>query len=195
MRIPLTLGVVLLFLFLTPAFAQETPAWEVFAGYSVQRSTVREYYKSTPTIYSIQHRLENLDGWNVSVTENLNSWFGGTFDASGHYKTPSYRGSPNQEQMHSFLYGPRFSWRTSIIVPFAHVLLGATLSNVQVTPVGPHTSDTSFAVAAGGGVDLNLGSRIAVRVFQADYLYANSLGNDKKNYRAAVGIVIHAGSK
>src|SRR5947208_15950661 len=103
---------VVLFLFLLlakPSFAQETREWEFFGGYSVQRTNVREYYKSTPIIYAIRNRYENLNGWDFSITENRNRWFGGTLDVSGHYKTPILSGSNNREQMHSILYGPRFS--------------------------------------------------------------------------------------
>jgi opacity protein-like surface antigen len=187
--------VLLLLLFVTPAFAQDTPGWDFFGGFSVQHTSVREYFKSTPIIYSIQNHYENLNGWNVGVTENLNSWLGGTFDASGHYQTVTRLGSPNREQMYSFLYGPKFSWRTEHIVPFAHLLVGLGVSNVQVTPVGPHASDTSFAFAGGGGVDLNLGSHVSARLLQVEYFHSNGLGNSRNNYRAAAGIVFHTGSK
>jgi hypothetical protein len=187
--------VILVFMSLTPALAQEAPGWDFFGGFSIQRSNVREYYKSTPIIYSVQNRWETLNGWDAAVTENINSWFGGTFDASGHYRTPTRFGSPNREQMHTFLYGPRFSWRTSHVVPFAHLLFGAALANVQVTPVGPHASETSFALAAGGGVDLNLGSHVSARPLQVEYLHANALGSNQNSYRAAAGIVFHAGKK
>ena len=179
----------------TPAFAQETPRWDFYGGFSVGRIHVREYYKSTPIIYSIQNRLESLNGWNFQVTENLNHWFGGTFDASGFYKTVTRLGSPNQQQMHSLMYGPKFSWRTSHVVPFAHLLGGVVLSNVEVTPVGPHKSDTSFALAAGGGVDLNLGSHVSARLLQVDYFHANGQGSTQNNYRAAAGVVFHTSPK
>ena len=183
--------VILVFLLVTPAFAQDVPGWDFFGGFSLQRSNVREYFKSTPIIYSIQNRWETLNGWDVAATENINRWFGGTFDASGHYKTPTRLGSPNREQMHSFLYGPKFSWRTPHVVPFAHALVGLAISNVQVTPVGPHASDLSFAFAGGGGVDLNIGSHVSARLLQIEYFHANALGNGQNNYRAAAGIVFH----
>src|SRR5579883_955862 len=187
--LPATLIVLLVLVALSPLYAQETKEWEFFGGYSLQRTQVREYFKSTPSIYSIKNRLETLNGWEFSVTENMNHWFGGTFDVSGHYKTPTLQGSPNQERMHSFMYGPRFSLHTPYVTPFAHVLFGAAISNVQVTPVGPHASNTSFAAAAGGGVDLNLGQTISVRLLQAEYVHADALGASQNNYRASAGVV------
>jgi opacity protein-like surface antigen len=193
MRICVPLVLVLFLLLPVLGFGQDTREWEFFAGYSLQHSHVREYFKSTPSIYSVKNLQENLNGWNVSVTENLNKWFGGTFDASGHYKTPVLSGSSNREQMHTFMYGPRISLHTAHIVPFGHALFGAAISSVKVQPTGPHASETSFAVAAGGGVDLNLSDSVAVRLIQADYLHADALGSSQNNYRAAAGIVFRVG--
>jgi hypothetical protein len=192
MRFPAFLVLFLLLLLVRPSFAEETPEWEFFGGYSILRTNVREYYKSTPIIYSINYKFENLNGWDFSFTENINHWFGGTFDVSGHYKTPVFKGSPNQQQIHSLMYGPRFSLHTSLLTPFAHALFGAAHANVQVTPVGPHASDWSFATAAGGGVDLNV-KGFAIRLIQAEYFHANGLGSNQNNYRASAGIVFHAG--
>ena len=184
----------LIVLFLAmPCLAQQAPAWEFFVGYSGQQTNVREYYKSTPSMYSIRNRVENLTGWDLSVTENMNRWFGGTLDVSGHYLTPQLLGSNNREVMHSILYGPRGSFRKAAFVPFGHVLFGATRSSVQVTPVGPHSSLTGFATAAGGGVDLNLRNKAAIRVLQWEYFHANALGSNQTNYRASAGIVFYVG--
>lgn len=177
----------------TPCLAQETPAWEFFGGYSVQRSNVREYFKSAPAIFSVRNQYATLNGWDLAVTENMNRWFGGTLDVSGHYKRPHLLGISNRERMHSILYGPRFSFRMPSLVPFTHLLFGITRANAAVTPTGPHISDTSFTVAAGGGVDLNLRGKASIRLLQAEYFHANSLGSNQNNYRAAAGVVFHLG--
>ena len=176
-----------------PGIAQQAPAWEFFAGYSLQRSNVREYFKSTPILYTTRGRYIYLNGWDLSVTENLNPWFGGTLDISGHSKTPVVSGTTNREQMVSILYGPRFSYRTRKVVPFAHLLMGAAHSAVTVTPVGPHASETSFAAAIGGGVDLNLQNKAAVRLLQADYFRTDVLGTRPHSYRASAGVLWYLG--
>ena len=194
-------GVLLLSLFVllaTPCVAQERPEWEIFGGYSFQRSDVREYYKSTPVIYTFRGQYANLNGWDVSVTENVKRWLGGTLDVSGHYATPTLRGTPNRQRMVSILYGPRFSFQTPRLpmgLPFVHVLIGAVHSDVRVTPVGPHASDNSFAMAAGGGLDLNLRSNAAIRVLQAEYFRNNPLGTRTSNYRLSTGVVFHLGKR
>lgn len=185
-------------LFAAPCVAQERAEWEIFGGYSFQRSDVREYYKTTPVIYTFRGQYANLNGWDVSVTENMNRWLGGTLDVSGHYATPTFRGTPNRQRMISILYGPRFSFRTPRLpmgLPFVHVLIGAVHSDVSVTPVGPHASDNSFAMAVGGGLDLNLGSTASIRVLQAEYFRNNPLGTRTGNYRASAGVVFHLGKR
>src|SRR6266705_2778893 len=117
-----------IFSFATPCLAQEIPEWEFFGGYSFQRSDVREYFKSSPIIYTFRGKYASLSGWDASVTANL-------------------------ERMLSLLYGPRFSYRKPSVIFFTNVLMGAAHLNVQVTPVGPHASNLSFATATGGGVD------------------------------------------
>ncbi len=185
----------LLLLAATPSFAQNTHAWEFFGGYSLQRSNVREFYKSTPIIYSSRYVNENLNGWTFSVTENMNRRkVGGTLEVSGHYKTPVLQGVPSRQRIHSLMYGPRFSLKKAGGVrPFAHVLVGIAHAEVRVTPTGPHFSDFAFAAAAGGGVDVSLGRKFAVRAFEADYFRANVLNAKPNAFRASAGIVYYPG--
>lgn len=190
-----TLRILLLVLFLaTPCLAQTTREWEVFGGYSLQRSNVKQYYKSTPIIYTVRNHDVSLNGWDVSVTENINRWFGGTLDISGHYRKPTVSGSANRERMYSIMYGPRFSLRSSpSVVPFAHVLLGVAHMDIKVVPTGPRASDASFAMAAGGGLDVKFRDNAAVRVVQAEYLRANALGANQNNFRLSAGVILYLG--
>src|SRR4051812_44138472 len=109
-----------------PGYAQSIPGWEVYGGYSYQRSNVREYFKSTPIIYAVRNQDANLNGFDVAFTENINRWFGGTLDISGHFAKPEISGVKTRERMYTFMYGPRFTFRGQPgWTPFAHVLLGA----------------------------------------------------------------------
>ena len=185
----------LVFASVTPCVAQQTPVWEFFAGYSFQRSDVRQYFKSTPIIYSLRGRYVNLDGLDLSVTENVNRWFGGTLDFRGHYKTPQLLGTTTREKMYSILYGPRFSYRTHWVTPFTHILFGIARVEARVTPVGPHASDLSFATAAGGGLDISLGGKAAVRAFEVDYFRTDTLGTRPDSFRASTGVVFYLGQR
>jgi|SRR5579862_4139862 len=187
----------LLSIFVTPGLAQETPEWQFFGGYSFQRADVREYFKTTPIIYTFRHHYVNMNGWDFSVTQNRNRWFGGTLDLSGYYKTPQVGGISNSEQIYSILYGPRISYPRPLwrgVSAFAHILFGGSHTSVSVTPTGPHASDFSFGMAAGGGFDLPLQNRVAIRVLQVDYFRPTSFGSGQNNYRLSTGVVFNIGS-
>jgi opacity protein-like surface antigen len=175
-----------------PGYAQTIPGWEVFGGYSWQRSKLREYFKSTPIIYSVRNKIGNLNGFDAAFTENLNRWFGGTLDISGHFATPEISGVETHERMYTVMYGPRFAYHERPgWTPFAHVLAGVAHMEAKVTPTGPHLSDTSFALAAGVGLDVKAGSKTAIRVLQAEYLRANALGTSQNNFRLAAGVILY----
>jgi hypothetical protein len=180
--------------FAPSCFAQQTPAWEFFGGYSFERSYVRGYYRSTPIIYTFREDLINLHGWELAVTENVNQWFGGTFQATGHYSSPTVRGTKNKESMFSLLYGPRFSHRMGWASAYGHILLGAGKTSVTVSP-GPHASEMAFQIAGGAGFDLNLGSRAAVRVLQVQYSPMNQVATKDHKFQASSGIVFRLGTK
>jgi outer membrane immunogenic protein len=56
----------------------------------------------------------------------------------------------------------------------------------------PLSAKNSFAMALGGGLDLNVSRHIAIRAFQADWLYTqspNGTNNRQNNLRITAGIV------
>src|SRR5262249_16224081 len=151
------------------------------------RSNVREYFKSTPTIYSVRNLNDNLNGWQFAVTENVNRHVGGTLAVSGHYDTPVLLGVTSRQRMHTLLYGPRVYHRISGFTPFGPAVVGIGVSNVQVTPTGPHLSSHGFAAAGGAGLDFDVAKKISARLIQVEYLHANALGGSQNNYRASAG--------
>lgn len=102
--------------------------------------------------------------------------------------------SGNQQ---TYLFGPRLNYRHfDHFVPFAEVLFGAGRGSQQVTG---GNSQSAFALAAGGGVDVVLTKWIAWRFFQADYLMTNYSGTlltpnaRENNFRIGSGIVLRWG--
>jgi hypothetical protein len=69
------------------------------------------------------------------------------------------------------------------VSPFAHVLLGG--GHVS----GGGFSDTSFAMAIGGGIDAELMHGIYWRVIEGDYLPTHFFGTTQNNARLSTGIV------
>jgi opacity protein-like surface antigen len=118
----------------------------------------------------------------------------------------------------TFLFGPRFTFRNSSkFQPFFEVNAGGmrlSLScqnnavNCNIATNGNSYARTAFAMTAGGGFDIKLSPKFAIRLVQAEYLYTrfgnncNGLpicsGNNSQNsFRLKSGIVIGwgAGSK
>ena len=154
---------ILLFTLATmPALAQETPKAEVFGGYS--------YMRLNPgTSAGTSDTGANLNGWNASVTGNFNNWLGVAADFSGHYGSPSISGVQADTKTHLFLFGPRVSFRKNArVTPFVHTLFGA--ARLRGSAALLTDSQSAFAMALGGGVDVKLTEHAAVRLVQADYV-------------------------
>ena len=95
-------------IFTITARAQETPAWDVSAGYSY--------------LYGDFNNTKfHLNGGTASVTQNLNSWFGGRFEFSAYQGTVSGTNVSAQ----TATYGPVLSYRhIKSVTPFVHAQIG-----------------------------------------------------------------------
>lgn len=158
-----------------PLFAQDHPKADVFGGY--------QYTRINPG-----HGItgENFNGWNAAVTGWINGNFGVTGDISGAYKTVD---TVKVRQYH-FLFGPTIaSHSNEKFVPFAHALFGAAHCTTDAGPCFTDTtSNTAFALALGGGLDV--GSRnVAVRVGQFDYLLTKFASDKQNDFRFSAGVV------
>lgn len=96
------------------------------------------------------------------------------------------------------LGGPRFTWRKSErITPFAHALVGWDMEKPsgsiayqgETMTVNPGNSN-GLGVMLGGGVDLNVNRRIAVRLIQGDYYLTRHGGANTNNLALAFGVVL-----
>jgi hypothetical protein len=165
-----------------PAAAQqaeevEVPKAEIYGGYSYLRAD-----------FGVQD--DAFKGWNFSLTENLNSWFGGKADFSGHLAQP---GGVNVNA-YLFLFGPQFSYRRSkSVTPFAHVLLGGIRASEGY--VGISQAATKFAAAFGGGFDLRVHQNVAIRVVQAEYFITPFFNQRQDNVRVSGGLVLRFGKR
>jgi opacity protein-like surface antigen len=166
-----------------PARAQNTPQLEVMGGYSYLRS-------------DLSGADLGMHGWQGSVTENLNSWFGGTAEFSGYYATTTPPLGPPDINInaHTFLFGPQISYRKNPnFTPFVHVLLGGIHASQGY--IGISQPKTDFAAEFGGGVDFKIHKNLAIRVIQADYLATPYLNQWQQNVRFSAGIVLRFGEK
>jgi opacity protein-like surface antigen len=128
----------------------------------------------------------------------------------------------------TFVFGPRFTYRSSsMIQPFFEVNVGGERIKLScntgdagnacgsgfegtlppgVNPSATSFSKTAFAMTVGGGMDIKVSKKLAIRLFQAEYLYTrfgnncafaicNNANRNQNSFRLKSGIVIAWGSK
>jgi opacity protein-like surface antigen len=191
--------------------ADSVPVVEIFGGYSYLRTDINPDFP----FFGHAELDKNMHGWNASATVNINKWLGVEADFSGHYGPRFDEGGflPNprsnlRQHHHTFLFGPKFTVRNnSRFTPYAHIMFG--LAKAQVLIIGLDdfggATDKDFAMAMGGGVDIKLGDRIAIRPAQVDYIPARlfsdlnfsltRLQTTQDNLRLSTGIVINFGRR
>jgi outer membrane protein OmpA-like peptidoglycan-associated protein len=142
----------------------------------------------------------NNHGGTGSITVNVSTHWGLTGELGGtdfsRDLTP-IGGNPSQQGgFITYLFGPRLNLRRDRFVPFAEILIGGAHAGSAMTG---DRSQYTFALAAGGGVDIVLWKNLAWRFAQIDYLQTNFSGpglnvNGRQNsIRAATGIVLRFG--
>jgi hypothetical protein len=182
-----------------------TPKIELFLGYS--------YLRAVPAP-DAGNRLVWLNGGSASIAYNLNRYLGLVADFGGYTNsevlfTGAYNSTievNNQDGgVLTYLFGPRFSYRRhERFTPFAQVLFGGahaseiTLANCTFSCTLLPEQNT-FALAAGGGLDVKVRRHIAIRVIQAEYLmtrfqdYTTGTTAMQNDMRLSAGIVFRFG--
>jgi len=147
-----------------PLLAQdETPRVEVFGGYSYVNADFQDL-----------GGRRSLNGWNGQANINVNRWLGITGDFGGYYgstgKIVPTDDSSVSASFHdfSFSFGPTLTYRQPHYAPFFHALFGG--NHVSLSALGMSTSNTAFALALGGGLDIPLKPRFGLRLAQVDWV-------------------------
>jgi outer membrane protein OmpA-like peptidoglycan-associated protein len=174
------------------AWGQLTPKFEVSGMFS--------YINFNPGSF----RNFNELGATGSVAYNVNKWLGIVGEIGGYrfdrqvFVLDTTTNTQSQVtisgNMQTYLFGPRLNLRRfDHFVPFGEVLFGAGHGSSQVTG---DTSQSAFALAVGGGVDVVLTKYLAWRFVQADYLMTNFSGSllnangRQNNFRVGSGFVL-----
>jgi len=187
------------------AQAQETPRAEVFTGYSFMSAG---FPFSTDPAAGTGSGV--LNGWNFSAAVNANRWIGVVADFGGYYGSPT-KGTTFKpancvlctsdftgilHNMHTFTAGPQLSIRQDKVTVFAHALFGGAHIRedliINIPPPATRISSTNFAFLVGGGADIALSQRFALRI-QPDYLKTEILGRKQNNFRVSTGLVFRFG--
>ena len=173
-----------LFVFSIPSFSQEViyPKAEIFGGFSMYRAG------------------STFMGWQASANFNVAHHLAIVGDFGGQYKT--VLSVPLNS--YQFLFGPRVMWRRNRVTPFVHAMFGgvkegvgsATLTVLGTTLTTPAVSSTGLGMGMGGGFDINVSDRLALRVPQFDWTPMHIGGVWEKNViRIGIGLVLKAGQE
>lgn len=164
---------------------------------------------------------EGLNGVNGSVVGNISRYVGIKGDVSAHFKNYEFdvprTGTTNvtdrfkvDSSVYNFLGGVQVKDNSkggSRFRPFGHALAGVavgrtkldnsffTSSFCQQTGVDCRQdfsdSETGFAAAIGGGIDIKATERFSIRAVQLDYNPTRFNGTTQNNFRIGVGLVFH----
>jgi hypothetical protein len=145
-------------------------------------------------------------GWVMAVTGHITDQLAIVSEVGGNYKSvtpvPTLPGSAAGVNVdvseHSFLGGGRYAFgRNARVRPFAQTLVGISRvsGGASVSGVDISKSVTALTFQPGGGVDVQVSPRVAIRV-QADYrlLTQDDLGTGWQ-YRVATGVVFARGGR
>lgn len=196
------IGLLAVGLFLSiPSFAQEViyPKAEVFGGFSISSAAISSTDPTTGLTTSLR---ESFWGWQASANGNVTHHLAIVGDFGGQYKTVA--GVPMNS--YQFLFGPRITFRGPRVTPFVHAMFGGVREGVGsfsfTDPISgasvtiPGASSTGLGLGMGGGLDVNISDRLALRVPQFDWTPMHVGGVWEKNViRIGIGLVVKAGQK
>ncbi|MGD1211885.1 MAG: outer membrane beta-barrel protein [Candidatus Acidiferrales bacterium] len=166
-----------------PAMAQYTePRLEVGGGYT---------YRS----WGVPLARTNMNGWNATVSFDVNNWLTATADFDGTYANADNGNLGADGWVETFMAGPRiYPIGHHKISPFVHALIGGDHASINIAGGGGTQSDTTLAFEAGGGVDVDLTKHLAVRIGEFDWEQTRLFGpastglptQDNFKYKAAI---------
>lgn len=171
-----------------PSFAQKTPRVEVAVGYTGVRTN--EPPGNCGCFVA--------NGASASVAYNFNQWIGivGNF---GGVHTGNASSTGLDLTLLSYLFGPRVSYRKNEkVTPFGQFLLGGAHGSGTLNSgrSGGSSSANAFAMTLGGGLDVKVNRRFAVRAFQLEYFrteFPNAVNGRQNIFRFGAGVLMRLG--
>ena len=161
-----------------------TPNLELYGGYSY---VFRTYNPTTTTVST-----SGMNGWDASFkVPLLGAFLGIKGDVSGFYRNDSPNFNP---KAYFFLVGPQVGFHMGRSTVFAHGMVGSAHLTSSALP--NLEDDNTFAVAAGGGLDVGISRNLAWRVtgdyYNTNYKATNRNFNEivNSNGRISTGPVI-----
>jgi opacity protein-like surface antigen len=211
-------GSILVVLLTHSAFAQsnDNAKAEFFGGYSFGSTGVS--FGTTGAGAQVYRERANQHGFNASGVFNFNRYVGIKGDVSGTFRSGRHtftvptgiQSTPTvpvsfeaKTSLYNFLAGIQIkdNARDKRLAPFAHALVGAAhrsnkikggpFACILIIPCPGDTSETALSFAFGGGLDIKLNRRVALRLIQADYNPIKFNTRTDHNFRFSTGLVFH----
>jgi hypothetical protein len=194
-QLPLATAVFLALVAAQPAAAQNPDRGDMTFGYQFLNMSAGGDFQSLPA------------GWYVDVAGNLTRDIAVVAQVGGSYKSISQSvaigavtGNVSADvKFYQFMGGVRFSAHPSpSVVPFAHILAGASYGSVgykgsgsiggtPVVSVSGAESGTNFALQTGGGTNIWMTRTVGLRV-GVDYLRLFESGGGANVFRFGAGV-------
>jgi opacity protein-like surface antigen len=174
-----------------PARAQEFPRWECFSGFSYADVGLG------PQANLFGPVSKNYFGLHLGLNFNPYRNFSVVLTDLGMQSRGSrvprlFRDSNNNVVTSQALFGPELKIRTRKGIGFAHALVGVTNTRLVETDSFGSVDlvrRTNLALGFGGGLDVNLNPRVAIRILQGDYVPTRLAGKWQNDFRVSVGVV------
>jgi len=126
--------------------------------------------------------------WNVNKVLGVVADFGG------------YANTRVDGRAMTYLFGPRFNWRTARLTPYVQFLFGGAYLWTDLDGPRPAQTYNSFAFASGGGIDYNLTRLISIKPVQVEYIMTQfdstkGFGSRQNDVRYSAGVSLKFGRR
>jgi hypothetical protein len=163
-----------------PAMAQNAPKVDLAASFSA--------------LYDRDLASETLGtggwmptGWVAAGSARVRGPLSIAGEVGANYMSFHYADLDQRRDAYTFLGGVRYAPRVhSRVTPFMQLLAG--VARYTLSAVGDSFSTYGFGSEFGGGVDVGVSKKLAVRI-QGDYRYIRVRGSNGNEFRLATGIV------
>jgi opacity protein-like surface antigen len=175
-------------------FCSRSPKVEITADYS--------YFRLNPGLPSVWNSQSlNGGGAQAACTSSRGLHLAADLQGYGSFtqcpKSSSVFTCCAQGNLFTYTFGPQIKYRAGKLELFAEVLLGGAHTNFYANACNKNTGEcgnrsptnNAFAMAIGGGVDIAVSSKIAIRSVDADYeltRFGNNFSggnNSQSNFR------------
>jgi len=158
-----------------------------------------EYYVGYSNQQVENGERRGFNGFEAAYVRNFHRYFGAKADFSAAYfretTTSGNVTSKERRSIYNFLGGVQVKDNTSEarLKPFGHLLVGAGYTrnrflcpNCLIPDL--KITDTGFAAAVGGGLDIRLSEKVNLRAIQVDYNPVRANGRTLDNVRLGIGV-------